>query len=314
MRTNWWIFASVLVVAAPLRAANPPAPLVLPATIELYVRKAGSPPSREATVKENPKVVDLDKEPLESVRLTDIQYDGAQRFRAVRLGLIISRYAPPGSTDLAILHFANGMAVPLPFRDDRAMKRLSLYVARGILPEATKETIAPLPAISRKVENYVDVKPIVFGTNKLVVGDRWHPAVPEREQAALSPWMFVDSLTAIEFVSSAAYFRQFEVNTASHESREGLAVFMRSCQFCHGARKLGASFGWDFVEPLPITEVRRSPRALFFHVAYRAKSEQQAGVLMPALQYIDEDDARVLYQWLRDLPARPMPAYAPPAP
>ena len=295
-----------LLLAAPVRAAEPPAAAAAGAgSIDLYVRKAGSGPRGEA---EGFKSFALDTLPLEEVKHRDVQYESVVRVRGIRLAALISRYAPPPATDVAILHFANGMAVPLPFRDGTLMKRLDPFVARALVAEPGAPAPDGFPPISRRVENYVDVRPIVFTGNKLAVADRMHPDVPEKHRAVFSPWTYVDSLRSIEFVSGSAYYRQFDLDPASHD---GFVVFSQSCQFCHGARKGGASLGWDFVEPEPIVNIKRSPRALFFHVRYRGRTDQINGAQMPALTHVDEEDARKLHGWLKALADKDTPEYAP---
>ena len=173
---------------------------------------------------------------------------------------MLERVAPDASVDLAILHFANGMAVPIPFRDAAVMKRLDPFIARGMETTPRGPSVPPSSRIAgRALSEAADPRPIVFSGNKLVVAVRWHPAVAAAAQPAFSPWRHIDTLTSIELVASRPYYGQFNVGGGPWAER-GLALFKESCQFCHGVRKVGARFGWDFVEPTPIYSYRKPTR------------------------------------------------------
>lgn len=306
---------------APTKPAEPPPPPAIkypPSTIEMFIRAPGSPSPRGQVTKQAARVVDLDGVPLEDVRQNDVQYGAVRSFRGIRLNLLISRYAPPLTTDLAILHFANGMAVPVPFRDEHVMSKMNPLVARGVRPEdagANAPATPEFPPAMRKVEGLPAPLPLPFKGNKLVVADRAHPQVPTFQQEAFSPWLLVDSLEAIEFVNSGSYWRQFDVNPTSRDTREGLAVFTRACNFCHGVRQMGAHLGRDFIEPAPIIDVKKTPIKLFIHM--RAAAGPSKNPLMPQLSQMDQDDARLLHMWLRALTEKPLVPYTidpPPAP
>jgi mono/diheme cytochrome c family protein len=175
-------------------------------------------------------------------------------------------------------------------------------------PDATYQ--AGFPPVTRKARDYVDVPATRFSGNKLVVARLWHPALGEKVQADFSPWALADSLVAVEFVQTAAYYKQFEVDSGA-EARKGLALFQQSCQFCHGARKVGAKFGWDFVEPAPLYTYRKGQARLYYHVAFRRYDAVERGQQMPALKSMTKDDAGDLWQWLKAIGTKPMPAYSP---
>ena len=125
----------------------------------------------------------------------------------------------------------------------------------------------------------------MFSGNKLVVAVLWHPAVAAAAQPAFSPWRHTDTLTGIELVAAQAYYRQFDVGGGDMVQR-GQAVFQQSCQFCHGVRKVGAKFGWDFVEPTPIWSYHRPAKNLFLHVAYKPLDAAERGLMMPAMRFM----------------------------
>ena len=154
-----------------------------------------------------------------------------------------------------------------------------------------------------------DARPIFFTGNKIVVAEKWHPAVPEAAQPEFSPWNHTDTLVGIELVAARPYYRQFDVDGDSRVQR-GLALYRQSCQFCHGARRVGAKFGWDFVEPLPIYSYHKPVRNLFYHVAYKPQDAAQRGLMMPAVKFMTEGDSALLWRWLRAVATKPMPAYA----
>jgi hypothetical protein len=261
--------------------------------------------------RERAQSLSLDLLPLVEVERFDAQYGGVRAFRGIRLETVIERFAPGPSLDLAILHFANGMAVPVQFRDAAVMKRLDPFIARG-METHRKGPIKTdfFPDIPKKGA-MPDVRPIEFHGNKVVVAERWHPAVPPGAQPAFSPWAHTDTLVGIELVAAAAYYQQFDVS-GDPPVQKGLAIYEQACQFCHGVRKVGAKFGWDFVEPTPIYSYQKPSRNLFYHVAYKPLDAAAKGLMMPALKFMTEEDAGTLWQWMRAVATKPMPPYAAP--
>jgi hypothetical protein len=318
MKRIAWMMSSALVMAlgaGPVHGATSPAsappPAAAPSLVETWVRASG-PVTGDQPPRQAVATLNLDALPLVEVERVDIQYEGLRAFRGIAVKTVIDRLAPDASLDLAILHFANGMAIPLPFRDAAVMKRLDPFIARAM------ETYRKGPI---KTDFFLDVpkkgamadaRPIVFHGNKVVVSERWHPAVAPGAQPAFSPWAHADTLVAIELAASGPYYRQFDVGGGLPVQR-GLAVFEETCQFCHGARKVGAKFGWDFVDPTPIYTYQKASRNLFYHVAYKPLDAAQKGLMMPALKFMTETDAAALWQWMKAVATNPMPPYAAPA-
>jgi mono/diheme cytochrome c family protein len=297
----WLLVGLFLLFAAAPAGASPN-------TLDLWVRQAGSYGAGNDPGRLQARKLDLDQLQQQEVKHLDVQYEGAFRYRGVPLSAVLATYAPPKGVDLALLRFKNGMIVPLPFRDAAVMGRLDPFIALSIfLPEENKFLRGRFPNIARRVEDYVDVRPIAFAGNKLVVSDRWHPAVPAEALPVFSPWIQVDSLVGIEFVSAAAYYRQFDLSPAAHA---GYELFTQSCQFCHGIRKVGASFGWDFVQPIEVSTYRDTGKKLFYHIKYRSQNPSR-GELMPALKHISEDQAGLLLKWLQAVAKTPVPEYQP---
>ncbi|MES1205380.1 MAG: c-type cytochrome [Pseudomonadota bacterium] len=294
--------SSGVAAAAETPAPPPPAPS---GEIDLWVRGPGK--SADDTPRGRSLKVDLDKLPLVDIARFDVQYARSRPYRGIALGAVIERLSPEASLDLAILHFANGMAVPLPFRDAATMRRLDPFVARGMGAKSKDPIqIGVFPGIPKRNAR-ADARPIAFAGNKIVVAGLWHPALGDQEKPVFSPWSHTDTLTSIEFVESKPYYGQFNVD-ADAQVQRGLGLFQGSCQFCHGARKTGARFGWDFVEPMPMYTYRKSMN-LFYHVAYKPIDAAEKGLMMPAMRFMTQDDAAALWQWLRAVATKPMPAY-----
>jgi mono/diheme cytochrome c family protein len=302
---TWTLAALTLSLPAQEMPARSAAPGGTDAsTIEIWVRKPGATP----VARDGVQVVNIDTLPLVEAKRIDVQYHGAFTYRGIDIQSLIARYHPPAGADLALLHFANGMQVPLPVAQAASTGGVSPFLARAMrLGPHGPMRVGRFPNISRPRSGFVDVRPIVFAGNKLVVAEEGHPDVPPQAQGVLSPWQQVDSLTGIELVSRAAYYAQFDVDP---EARPGHKLFTQSCQFCHGVRRVGAAFGWDFVEPTPIYDYR-GERNLFHHIKYKPLDASARGLQMPALSYMTEDDARAIWLWLKAVGTKPLRPYAP---
>jgi len=253
---------------------------------------------------------DLDKLPSTRVARYDVQYDEVADYRGIPLQSLLARFAPEPYLDLAILHFVNGMAVPVPFRDAASMKRLDPFIARAMRTRRMRPFLAGRFPPTRKRPAPIDGRPISFLGNKVVVADRWHPDLAPGKDAAFSPWEHTDTLVGIELVASRPYYAQFDAG-ADSVVRRGMAFYRQSCQFCHGVRHVGASFGWDFVESAPMYSYADSPANLHHHVAYKPTNAAEFGLMMPALPFMTEADAAELRQWLEAIKGMPAPAYTP---
>src|SRR4029079_14396207 len=113
--------------------ASPPSPkaAAAPSVVEIWVRGAG-PTTGDQAPRARTQRLDLDTLALADAKKFDAQHGGPRAVRGVTLASVIAGFAPDASLDLAILHFANGMAVPVPFRDVAVMKRLDPFIARGM--------------------------------------------------------------------------------------------------------------------------------------------------------------------------------------
>lgn len=281
-----------------------------PATglVTVGVRKAGGVGGEGLPEMAPVRKVDLDALGPTVVERFDAQYGSPRTFTAVPLEALIDSIRPPADADLALLHFGNGVVVPLPYRDRAVMKRLQPWVARGMHLIDKGMVVGEFEPITNRLHGYFDVPLIKFAGNKLVVAERWHPDVPARVQTDLSPWAHVDSLVAVELVNASAYNSMLDVDA---KNGAGLGVFRQSCQFCHGIRQLGAKFGMDFVEPVPVHKWKGPEKRFYWHVKYRRGDAAERGEMMPALKFMTEEEASALWAWLRSAAHRPLQPYRP---
>jgi hypothetical protein len=278
-------------------------------SVEIWIRPPGVSPTplRPAT-----RTVALDTAPLEEVERFDAQYGAPHRYRGVPLHWLLDPSAVSPALDLALLHFDNGMVVPLPFRDAAAMERLAPFLAVEVwAPDALGEAgwRRELPELPKKGEESEDWRPIRFKGNKLVVQTLWHPDVPRATQAVFSPWQHVDRLVGIELVQSKAYGRVLR-GPNSTLVREGYRVYSERCQFCHGVRRVGATFGWDFAVPVPL-HTFRDPQSLFLHAKYRQMNAASRGLMMPAFSELGSKQAAALWAWMEAVVREGPAPYAP---
>jgi mono/diheme cytochrome c family protein len=284
---------AVSLVLSPLLAEAADAGRVL----EVWTRRAGKH-AGFSRGRDGLSAVDLSKLPQEERTLADAQLGETHKYRGVPLAAVLQA-APPGvEPDLVLLHFRNGMLVPVPFRDARAMGRLDVFVALAVEVEENgkKSFTASFPPLRKKGAESRDARPIFFDGNKVVVKTRWLPAVGLEGADAFSPWAHVDRLEGLEYVKADAWRKQFTFGDA--QLQKGLDVFLSRCAFCHGLRKVGADFGWDFAEPIPIADIRPA-QALVLHARYREGDAPERGLMMPSVKEFSDADAKLLWKWLK---------------
>jgi mono/diheme cytochrome c family protein len=279
------------------------------ASIEIWLRGANKQDG-EGAERLRQRRFELDRLPLSNVERRDAQYEEVRSYSGIRLGDLLKRYRPDGSIDLAILHFANGMAVPVAFREADTMKRLDPFIARASRMRRGGARVGNFPPIPKK-DTPDDRRPIEFSANKVVVAERWHPEVAPGTQPGFSPWAHVDTLVGVELVAAKAYYAQFEVAGDAAVQR-GLTLFRQNCQFCHGVRDVGATFGWDF-ESDTVFNYRDSAAHLYHNAAYRPQNAAELGLMMPALSFLTEADAAAIRKWLLAVSTGSKPRYASPA-
>ena len=260
---------------------------------------------------ENPergKVMALDpyaiKRGMRFKRLYDVQYGEKRAYMGIPLTALMGAYKHRGNHQFAILHFEHGMQVPIRISD---IKRLDLFLATETCRTRAADCTTTFEAVERRdvYGEEEDPRPLGFSWNKLVVSKRWHPGTRVEEPTGFLPWMHVGTLTGIEFADEGAYNAQFVVGTSGGEK-----IFQKRCQYCHGARSVGARFGWDFVSPLPLYE-KRPVDNLLNHVKYRKAMAQQMGIQMPPQKDFEPEEVQMLWQWMRDVARQPLKRYTP---
>ncbi|HXX31850.1 MAG TPA: cytochrome c [Myxococcaceae bacterium] len=305
-RGRWLACACPLLlgVPAPARAE----------AVELWVRASG-PSASSAPPRTGVTSVELTGAAVQEVERFDAQYGRRLRFRGVPLRWLLEQVTVPLAVDTALLHFQNGMLVPVPFRDAAAMERLSPFVAVAVWgADAAGEEgwRSELPDLPKKGEESADWRPIRFRGNKLVVQTLWHPGIPRPVLAVFSPWQHVDRLVGVELVRADAYQRQFQP-PGPPAVAQGARIYAERCQFCHGVNRVGATFGWDFAVPIPL-HTHRDPKSLFLHAKYREANAAERGLMMPAFSDLGMPQAEQLWAWMEAIVAQGPGVYAPPSP
>lgn len=277
-------------------------------SIALWIRTKGNYVGFAKPKKTRPQSFVWKGKKLSEYKGMDFQRKQKGKVRGLWLDALIARYKPPAHLDLAILHFANKMAVPYAFRDALVRKKLKIFIARERWSAKKKAWVGDFPPLGKK-SKYKDIRPLKFAGNKVVVSHGWHPAMSSKAAAGVSPWRHVDSLRGIEFVFSTAYYNQFRVSSSA-DVRKGLRLFRQNCQFCHGARRVGAGFGWDFVTPYPVYKHRSTPHSLRNHVRRRVSYAAAVGIMMPALKHMTEEEVKMLWFWLQAIATKKMKPYS----
>jgi mono/diheme cytochrome c family protein len=306
-RAARWRCVAPLLVLLPLsvQAAAPgEAPVPAGQVITLWVRPNGNA---------EPRRVPIDLAARNKVEVTreDVQYPGERlKYRGVSLRALMDVMERTNRADLVLLHFDNGMSVPLPIDDLELLKALDPFVATEL--QVNDLWISAFPMVKKPGAEERDARPLKFKANKLVVSSRLHPFTSAAAQAdGFTPFLFTGTLTGIEFVRSAEWYRQFDVGTTAQE-KAGFALFKSHCQYCHAVRERGGQYGTDFITSGPVAE-RVSLHQLYLHVRYRDRAAAEKGQMMPFFKDLSKDDVAALHAWLSVLTrARPRPYVAGP--
>lgn len=301
MRLCAAISFSLLLVPAVVQAA--PAEPPVGQIVKLWVRPSGDAERKYVQV-------DLSAKPKIEVTREDLQYPGEKlKYRGVHLRSLLEAMERNGRSDLVLLHFANGMAVPLPIDDLEVLKTIDPFVATEL--QVNNLWISAFPMVIKQGAEGRDVRPLKFGRNKVVVATKAHPHTAKAAQAdGFSPFFYCDSLIGIEFVRSAEWYKQFDLARTDGE-KAGFAVFKSHCQFCHSVREVGGRYGIDFLKPNPVVE-RIGVQGLYLHVRYRDRDAPEKGQMMPFFKDVTKDDVTALHAWLTLVTgARPVPYVVP---
>lgn len=294
-------------LASPPLAAAPP-PAHRGDVIELWRREPAPKKGRGGLT-----VVRWQDLKLVEVTRDDLQLGPGRTFRGVPLEALVRAAPRTAVEDTALLHFANGMQIPVPLGAG-TLERLDVFVAREMKDPASGRFVDDLGKLVHERAPWMEQRAIVFSGNKLVVGDGWHPALtatsrPPPAGDGFSPWAHVDSLVGIELVNGAAWDGRLRV-VEDPRILQGVGTFLARCQYCHGVRETGASFGWDFVKPVPL-HTWRAPESLLYHVKFRKLEAAERGLLMPPQPDAGIDEIRALWDWMKAVTARDLRPYSP---
>ncbi len=241
----------------------------------------------------------------------DLQYGGKSvTYRGVPLRELIGVIERTGRSDLALLHFHNGMVVPWPIDDLELMKAVDPFVATEVKTDGEwRTTFAPVKKAGAEAR---DARPLFFLRNKVVVSTVQHPYTTKAAQAdGFSPFFYAGSLVGIELVRAENWYRQFEFG-ATEQEKHGFELFKSHCEYCHAVRGAGGRYGVEFVKGAAVTE-RLGLQQLYLHVKYRDRDAPESGQMMPFFKDLTKDDVAALYAWLKAVTkARPMPYVPPP--
>lgn len=225
----------------------------------------------------------------------DIQYNKELTFRGLPLSDVVRLYKPwVRGMDLVILHFKNGMVLPVG-RDD-LLKKGEIFLALEFKNAAgqwvTEFPKAQVPGTAPEEKQF-----ITFAGNKLVASRKWLQAMEqEGKHQQFNPWRHFDSLVGLEIVDPAAYYNQFRLAGDKKDSYFGRLVYIDRCQFCHAVGGVGARYGTDFLKPQPVSK-RQNAAALFAHVSSH-ETKKDTKIRMPHQPDFTEKEARDLWQWL----------------
>ncbi len=273
------------------------------AFINIWVRPSGDAERQHATV-------DLQSKPKLEVTREDLQYGGAKtKYRGVSLRALLETLDHTGRSDMVLLHYLNGMSVPLPIDDLELLKTLDPFVATELQVDGVWTN--KFPPLTKKGAENRDARPLIFQGNKVVVASAAHPFTSKASRDdGFTPFFFGDTLTGIEFVRAENWYKQFDLGTSAPEKR-GFELFKSHCQYCHSLREVGGRYGIDFLKPNPIVK-RIGVQDLFLHVRYRDRNAPETGQMMPFFKDVSKDDVGAIYAWLQAVTAaRPMPYIAP---
>lgn len=277
-------------------------------SVDLWTRAPGVYAHGAEPGKLKQKKLEFSAQKLSGVKRFDFQYGESRYYKGLELNSIVESYAPAANLDMAILHFSNGIAIPVSLSPKSGARvGLDVFVARQTRssPKASWQTIFPEVAKEDETFRYKDPNPIRFEGNKVVVKTGFHPDVTSKK---FSPWHHTGSLVGVEFVERAAYYRQFSVDDAS--MNEGMEIWKGRCQYCHGVNKVGSSFGWDFAEPVPVWKLK-SAAHLYNKLKYPYHDALERGLMMPTQTDVTQAEIETLWQWIKGISRSGIKPYKP---
>jgi hypothetical protein len=264
-----------------------------PTVLEIFTRTAGThgtggdaPP---------PKRTRIDVATLTPVvvEMNDVQAETKRTFRGVRLSTVLAK-AGVAVGDRALLHFENGMVIPVSLDKDRK-PTIDPLIALAYRTDSESFSTA-FPTVAKRAEVTLDPRPLTFTWNKVVVETPALDSLKDPSGEAFTPWRYIDSLKRIEVVNGASYDAQFSTTKSDPRVVTGAKIYLQSCQYCHGVRDSGATYGWDFMLPFAL-HTHRKPKDLMNHVSVAKANALEKGLMMPTQKNLTQEEIEALWIW-----------------
>lgn len=265
-------------------------------SLPYWTRSPGFYADNRQVKKSHPGTLTFKK--LKTLRFKDPHEEKVFSFKGFDLASALLQADKGSPVDTALLHFKNGMAIPVPLNQ---MKPLSLVLAVAVKRSSGWQS--HFPDVTKNNPLLRDPRPLVFQGHKLLAHEKLASGISDSE---FNPFLYADHLIGIEFVHDRAYLAQFPAKGHS----EGLFVFANRCRYCHGIRQVGADYGWDVVKPLPIYK-KRDAQSLLYHVKYEKNRALEQGLMMPPQANMTMEQAKALWGFFKEaatkkpLPYRP---------
>lgn len=247
------------------------------------------------------KTLRLSRQKQQRFHVLDSQYGKKMHYKGVRILDLLKVASSRRGADTVLLHFKNGMLIPVVLRSLERHPDKLLVVTRV---RSGKSWSTRFPKVAKKNPYLRDPRPLTFQGNKVVASD---PAALLPRGSEINPFRYGDSLVGLELVVDQAWGAQF---AGASRLRKGLTVFQNRCRFCHGVRSAGADYGWDFVDPLPLWK-KRDAQSLLFHVQLQKNAALESGLMMPQQKDMTPGESKAIWLWMKDLERRSLKSYRP---
>jgi hypothetical protein len=264
-----------------------------PSVLEVFTRTAGThgtggdaPPPKRARI-------DIAALPPIVVEMNDVQAETKRTYRGVRLSTVLAKANVKGG-DRALLHFENGMVIPVSLDGDGKPTTDPLIALAYQIDSENFSTA--FPTVAKRAEVTLDPRPLTFTWNKVVVETPALDSLKDPTGEAFTPWRYIDSLKRIEIVKGASYDAQFLTTRTDPRVVTGAKIYMQSCQYCHGVRDSGATYGWDFMLPFAL-HTHRKPKDLLNHVSVAKANALEKGLMMPTQKNLTQEEIEALWIW-----------------
>ena len=269
-------------------------------TIDVWTRTSAKYWDNREVRKSFRTSVNLNAKAAKAYALFDSQYRQKRFYKGYYLADLFEGLKRGENTDTMLLRFKNGMQIPIDLQNLQR-NRTSLFLALSIKNSSGKWQ-RRFPKLRKPNILLKDPRPLQFMLNKVVVDD---PKKVLNTSIRINPFRFADSLEAVEFIDDDAFMSQYYVKGF----QRGQEVYGARCRFCHSVRGVGGSYGWDFVDPLPIYK-KRGPQSLSLHVRYQKNAALEHGLMMPQ-QEISDRETEDLWKWLKAVSTKRLPSYRP---